>query len=340
MADEPLKTCTNKGCGKTYVESENVDLTCSYHPMPPVFHEGLKGWGCCPKRVVGFDEFLEIPGCNRGKHSDLVEGNKPSHSPSIPKKAASSVVAPEVEVYGQEQPIFVAKDRSASKVAEPLKPAVDDEDPTDAEIPSESQCKRSGCSYKFVSTEVSRGDGVEATCVFHPGSAVFHEGSKGWSCCTRKVLEFDEFLKIKGCKSGTHLFVGSVKEEFVECRHDWYQSPSTVTISLYAKNVDPSSVTVQFKDQQLLVDIILPSKQKSRLHTDLFQPIDTSSSSYKVMGTKIEVVLKKSNGISWPSIEPNENLKSWTTFGITGKTGTVGGKEMHLSNDSPLLAKQ
>ena len=30
--------------------------------------------------------------------------------------------------------------------------------------------------------------------------------SKGYLCCKRRVLEFDEFLKIGGCKTGKHLF--------------------------------------------------------------------------------------------------------------------------------------
>lgn len=30
--------------------------------------------------------------------------------------------------------------------------------------------------------------------------------TKGYLCCKRRVLEFDEFLKIEGCKRGRHLF--------------------------------------------------------------------------------------------------------------------------------------
>ena len=46
-------------------------------------------------------------------------------------------------------------------------------------------------------------------CVYHPGQAIFHEGSKGWTCCKRRVLEFDEFMKIEGCEhKGKHLFIG------------------------------------------------------------------------------------------------------------------------------------
>ena len=39
---------------------------CLYHSGGPVFHEGLKGWSCCQKRVVDFDEFMKIPGCAVG----------------------------------------------------------------------------------------------------------------------------------------------------------------------------------------------------------------------------------------------------------------------------------
>lgn len=46
--------------------------------------------------------------------------------------------------------------------------------------------------------------------MFHPGAPLFHEGSKGYTCCKRRVLEFDEFMKIEGCKTrDRHLFIGS-----------------------------------------------------------------------------------------------------------------------------------
>ena len=30
---------------------------------------------------------------------------------------------------------------------------------------------------------------------------------QGYFCCKRRVLEFDEFLKIEGCTEGRHIFV-------------------------------------------------------------------------------------------------------------------------------------
>jgi len=50
--------------------------------------------------------------------------------------------------------------------------------------------------------------------VFHPGVPIFHEGSKGYTCCKRRVLEFDEFMRIEGCTTkNRHLFIGSGKKK-------------------------------------------------------------------------------------------------------------------------------
>lgn len=38
-------------------------------------------------------------------------------------------------------------------------------------------------------------------------------------CCKRRVLEFDEFLKIEGCKVGRHLFVPKQKKQAVSNRN-------------------------------------------------------------------------------------------------------------------------
>jgi hypothetical protein len=32
--------CVHQGCGKLYTDPEE---TCTYHPGPPIFHEGQKG---------------------------------------------------------------------------------------------------------------------------------------------------------------------------------------------------------------------------------------------------------------------------------------------------------
>lgn len=177
---------------------------------------GLKGWSCCKKRVDDFDEFLAIPGCTFGRHSTEVA----APAAPAPKAAAATEVktAPTtshvtkegVEVYGKAPaaPVAVA---APAKVEE-AKPEVIEEDDESVPVPAGTTCKRRGCGRVWKDQATSRGNGEEAKCTFHPGAPIFHEGSKGWSCCPRKVLDFDEFLKIEGCKEGKHLFVGSSSE--------------------------------------------------------------------------------------------------------------------------------
>jgi hypothetical protein len=70
-------------------------------------------------------------------------------------------------------------------------------------------CRRKGCGETF-----KGGDREGEKCVHHPGVPIFHEGSKGYSCCKRRVLEFDQFMTMEGCKTkDRHLFVGKAKKE-------------------------------------------------------------------------------------------------------------------------------
>ena len=46
-------------------------------------------------------------------------------------------------------------------------------------------CKRKACGKQYE-------EGLERekdVCTYHPGAPIFHEGSKGWSCCKRRVME-------------------------------------------------------------------------------------------------------------------------------------------------------
>lgn len=115
----------------------------------------------------------------------------------------------------------VAPVRPVAAVPTPPKPStpVPDEPESDdpsLEIPANVTCRRKACGVSY-DASISRDD---EKCVHHPGQPIFHEGSKGWSCCKKRVLEFDEFLKIPGCsEKKRHLFVGKGKpagEEKVE----------------------------------------------------------------------------------------------------------------------------
>ncbi|XP_011314762.1 cysteine and histidine-rich domain-containing protein [Fopius arisanus] len=60
-------------------------------------------------------------------------------------------------------------------------------------------CYNRGCGKKFNPRE-----NKEDACVHHPGTPVFHDAYKGWSCCNKKCTDFTEFLNIKGCTKSSH----------------------------------------------------------------------------------------------------------------------------------------
>lgn len=151
--------------------------------------------------------------------------------------------------------------------------------------------------------------------MYHPGQALFHEGSKGWTCCKRRVLEFDEFMKIEGCKKKIrHLFVGKGKpagEEKVEAvRNDFYQTSTTVIASFYLKKIDKTEAKVNFSSPTTL-DLDLPTTDNKRyIETiPLFAAIDQEASQFKIMGTKLELTLIKADGSSWPVLRSDDARK-------------------------------
>jgi hypothetical protein len=206
-------------------------------------------------------------------------------------------------------------------------------------------CRRNGCNAAFVSDEVNRqGDGEGTKCRYHPLPPYFREGSKGYLCCKRRVLEFDEFLKIEGCQIGRHCFVPINTEQKteaqVECRIDHYQTPEQVHVSVFAKKVDKDRSSIQFDDDRVTLDFFLPDNKRFSRTLVLFGAIDPSSSSYQFFGTKVELHLKKSDTRSWVVLEKTgRDLGNISlTFGVGGRTGTVGGKEIILDETNKARA--
>lgn len=150
-----------------------------------------------------FDEFLSIPPCTTGKHSttDVPPVIEKSQAAVNSAAAASLISAPSQQVRA---PIAAPQ-----TTAPPPAPEVSDSDDLALEIPDGKICRRKACGKQYKKGQ-SRDD---EKCVHHPGAPIFHEGSKGYTCCKRRVLEFDEFMKIEGCKTkDRHLFVGSGKK--------------------------------------------------------------------------------------------------------------------------------
>ncbi|KIP08162.1 hypothetical protein PHLGIDRAFT_88607 [Phlebiopsis gigantea 11061_1 CR5-6] len=339
--------CTNKGCGQEYVSENNLDASCVYHSGAPVFHEGLKSWSCCQdvnRPVLDFDDFMKIPVCTRldiGQHTSVV----PKPEPAKPQSMSTPTNIESEPAQETPAPPPVAAPVPASTPAPPPPPEEDEEDDLTVEVPVGTTCRHKGCGKTFVSNETSRlGDGQETVCIYHPKTPIFHEGSKGYLCCKRRVLEFEEFLKIEGCKTGRHLFVPKTKsnatEQTVDCRIDHYQTPTEVHVSVFAKQADKERSTVIISASEISFDLLLPGSKRFRRSIELFGPIDPNASSYKYYGTKVELLLKKQDTRSWAVLEKNDRAAPLNlTFGVGGRTGTIGAKELILDNQNATRAR-
>ncbi|GAA5888192.1 hypothetical protein JCM6882_000315 [Rhodosporidiobolus microsporus] len=345
-------TCTRRGCGQSFDPEHNEEAVCHFHPGAPVFHEGLKSWSCCSstnKAVTDFDDFMKLPTCATGTHS--------TEKPEEPVKPAVVDAAPAATTDKDGKETYGAAPASASEAALPPLPAapkaevkdaakpkstayVEEQDDPDAKVEKGTRCKRRACGMEY-----DGGERADGECLYHPGVPIFHEGSKGNSCCKRRVLDFDDFLNIEGCRSGRHLFVGAKKdadaEELVECRTDHYQTPREVIVSVFGKQADKEVSKVTFEEEKLHVDLILPSRKRFTKSFPLYGPINPSASSYKILGTKCEITLAKADARSWPSIaalDPtlSQNFVAQLTFSAGGGRGTVGGKEMVLDSANKL----
>ncbi|KAK5134125.1 hypothetical protein LTR08_006900 [Meristemomyces frigidus] len=298
--------CVHKGCGKLF---DDPDEPCTYHPGPPIFHEGQKGWKCCKPRVLTFDEFMAITPCTTAKHSTVDDTPAPEAPPS------ASEVEAKIKAQQQQQrtPAVsrapIAAQPPPQTAPTPAPPEDEDDDP-DVAVPAGATCKRRGCGSTYPAGAPREGE----QCVHHPGQALFHEGSKGWTCCKKRVLEFDEFMKLPGCHTREkHLFVGPKKkdagaEERLETvRSDFYQTATSVIASLYLKKIDEERSTVTFTDANTVaLDLHTTDGKGYSTTLSTFGAVKPEACAFKIMGTKLELTLAKADGSGWPVLRKED----------------------------------
>lgn len=145
---------------------------------------------------------MDIPPCTTGTHSTTDKPPQPEEKPA-PDEA---LLAKKIDALNASAPVRAPIQPAQQVPTPPPPPPESEDDDPSLEIPDGAECRRKACSAKY-KKGASRDD---EKCEHHPGIPIFHEGSKGYSCCKRRVLEFDQFMKIEGCKTkNRHMFVGS-----------------------------------------------------------------------------------------------------------------------------------
>lgn len=307
MTNETL--CYNKGCGKSYDPNENGENCCTYHPGIPVFHDALKGWSCCKRRTTDFSDFLNIPGCSKGCHSNVKPQQpiKPKVSSSRESTAKDKLIVEQPTLKPVSMPIKPMTRPSSDEPTIPLtlkstpsiKKALEKltiHDHNSDDVAKIKICKHLSCNVEY-------SDGISEDCVHHPGVPIFHEGMKYWSCCTQKTSDFTAFLAQKGCAKGTHEWKLKSGAETTMCRYDWHQTGSVVVLSIFAKTAVAENSTVNVNQVKIDIDLEYEGgKRNFKLDVELEGVIDPGRSFVTLFGTKVEITLKKADASHWKNL--------------------------------------
>ncbi|XP_069020586.1 protein SGT1 homolog [Embiotoca jacksoni] len=112
---------------------------------------------------------------------------------------------------------------------------------------------------------------------------------------------------IKRCEEmiGDHTENSSVNRTLAvpSVKHDWYQTESQVIVTVMAKNVTKDGVCVNFMEKELSATIQLASGENYNLHLHLLHPIIPQHSVFKILTTKVEIKMKKTDAIRWEKLE-------------------------------------
>ena len=198
--------CTNYGCGKHYMDTEegNPDDACHHHAGAPVFHDTAKYWSCCPqKKALDWDEFEAIPKCCVGKHSTK---NKQINFNTQESQVMTNTALTEEQKAGLAAGSPAAAAPAAGGADGPrhngpreFEGAKQNDTPGKI-VDGKANCRNYGCQVNFVVAE-----NTDTACTHHSGAPVFWDTYKYWACCPdKKVYEFDDFVKIPGCTTGPH----------------------------------------------------------------------------------------------------------------------------------------
>ncbi|XP_041659501.1 protein SGT1 homolog [Cheilinus undulatus] len=86
-------------------------------------------------------------------------------------------------------------------------------------------------------------------------------------------------------------------------KHDWYQTESQVIVTVMVKNVPKDGVCASFTEKELSASIQLASGESHNLSFHLLHPIVPQQSSFKILSTKVEFKMKKTDAIRWEKLE-------------------------------------
>uniref|UniRef100_A0A8C2YJI8 Protein SGT1 homolog n=1 Tax=Chinchilla lanigera TaxID=34839 RepID=A0A8C2YJI8_CHILA len=122
---------------------------------------------------------------------------------------------------------------------------------------------------------------------------------------------------IKRCQeahNGSESEVSSSQRTRSKIKYDWYQTESQVIVTLMIKNVQKNDVNVEFSEKELSAWVKLPSGEDYNLKLRLLHPIIPEQSTFKVLSTKIEIKMKKTEAVRWEKLEGQGDMPTSKQF--------------------------
>ncbi|KAL6291580.1 protein SGT1 homolog [Prunus yedoensis var. nudiflora] len=96
------------------------------------------------------------------------------------------------------------------------------------------------------------------------------------------------------------LTVAFVKPKY---RHEFYQKPDEVVVTIFAKGIPAKDVHIDFGEQILSVSIDVAGEDTYHFQPRLFGKIIPKKCRYEVLSTKVEIRLAKADPLHWTSLE-------------------------------------
>ncbi|CAN6709486.1 unnamed protein product [Malus baccata var. baccata] len=94
--------------------------------------------------------------------------------------------------------------------------------------------------------------------------------------------------------------VATVKPKY---RHEFYQKPEEVVVTIFAKGIPAKDVHVDFGEQILSVSIDVAGEDTYHFQPRLFGKIIPENCRFDILSTKVEIRLAKAEPIQWASLE-------------------------------------
>jgi len=195
-----------------------------------------------------------------------------------------------------------APSRCTTGVETPAAAAVGAAPPLDPDIMR--KCAHHGCN----GTEYRERENHDAACRFHPGAPIFHEGSQGYSCCPKRAMAFDDFLRIDGCKIGRHSDVREAPTASLVlssvAAYTWEQTDKEVSVRVPLAGRSKKDIQVDFEDCGVMLTVALATGKNYVLSLDpLFAAIKSAKCSVKCTADAVVVRLVKEKASNWAKLE-------------------------------------